>query len=406
MGDYDLETEVAVLKQQVMDLSAQIAALGVPAGGGFLKAPAPGQIVAEPKPVTAFDVRMVDGAWKMYYPAGCLMCDGAAPTGITPDADGYVAVQEGNVGIGITWTKNKETKAVTNVVAKINQTMTSSLTVTEGADAYSISVNFPVALKLNNEIRQVTSGFVSLTSDTGDDGMGVDNVSIEEYDSDSDSNAEPVHAIKGWHDAEPSASNLGGLLSGESEDTTRQLLVRNGKGGATEFLPIGKVASAKNGKLSVKFGTDAAVQKFSANTDQDSTLEFAKVADTGSYNDLKDKPTIPQPIQPNDGKLKVQFGTDAATDKFSANQQSNSTLQFAKVASTGSYNDLTDKPKIPTPATGSVSYIVDIRYDVSSQQLQKRIDTLDLASGLVTQGTWTMITGGQAVEHIYPIIIS
>ena len=59
-------------------------------------------------------------------------------------------------------------------------------------------------------------------------------------------------------------------------------------------------------------------------------------------------PTPPESIVPGDGKLMVRFGTDVATEKFSANQQSDSTLQLAKVADTGNYNDLNDKPTIPT----------------------------------------------------------
>lgn len=294
MAAEDLETDIAVLKQQVFDLAAQIAALGAPAGG-FLAAAAPGQIIAEPKPVTAFDVRKVDGVWKMYFPSGCLMCDGVAASGINPGPDGYVAVPQGNVGIGITWIKDKDTKLVGNVVATINQIMASTLTVTEGASAYTIAANFPVATMANNEIRQITSGFVSLSSDTGDagKGVGVDDVSIEEYENDSDSDAEPVHAIKGWHESNPSTSKLADLLTGSTEDTSRQLLVRNGKGGSIEFIPLGRIS-----KLS-----------------------------------------------------------------------------------------------------GTVSFVGDNRYDVSTHQLQHRIDTLNLATGAITQGTWTMITGGQAVPH-------
>ena len=119
---------------------------------------------------------------------------------------------------------------------------------------------------------------------------------------------------------------------------------------------------------------------------------LATVATSGSYNDLSNKPTIPAAAK--DGKLKVQFGTDAATDKFSANQQGDSTLSLAKVADTGSYNDLKDKPTIPA---GTIRFVGTMESDVSTYQLQIRVDTLNIATGAVTQGTWGMITGGQAV---------
>ena len=57
--------------------------------------------------------------------------------------------------------------------------------------------------------------------------------------------------------------------------------------------------------------------------------------------------------------------------------------------------------EIPTGGglSGTVSFLGDMRYDTYSHQLQKRVDSLDLATGQVTQGQWTMITGGQAVAH-------
>lgn len=47
--------------------------------------------------------------------------------------------------------------------------------------------------------------------------------------------------------------------------------------------------------------------------------------------------------------------------------------------------------------SGTVSFVGDVKYDVSDHQLKQRIDTLNLATGDVTQGAYTMITGGQAV---------
>ena len=396
MNGDELETEVSVLKMQVLELLSRIDALGDKAGAGFLNAPAPGQVLTEPKPITAFDVRKVGDAWKMYYPSGCLLCDGVAATGITPGADGYAAVSGSNIGIGITWTKNKVTKAVSNVVATINQTMTATLTVTEGTDSYTIAANFPVATIADNEVRQITSGFVSLTSDTGDaggGGAGVDNVSIEEYgeeDSDSGSEADPVHAIKGWHTAQASTANLGSLITAEEEDIGRHILVRNGNNNAPEFLPIGRItipSAANDGKLKVKFGSGTAsqeVEKFSANQSTDSTIEFAKVAETGSYNDLTDTPTIPE--IPDITVDASGVGSGQAIGGLSV-----STSDGHKLIATG--------VNIPTPLSGNLSFIGDVRYDISTHQIQKRVDTLNLATGAITTGTFTMITGGQAVPH-------
>lgn len=228
----------------------------------------------EPPKMAAFSVFWEDETWKMYFPQGCLLCDGQNPSGIVTDSSGMVRLGDEltSVGIRATWKKNKKTGAISDLAAELSGTTTSSIVVTEsgsGADAvYEVTANVPVAKIESFSVIQIANGLISLSSN------------------------------------------------------------------------IGSVAN--DGKLSVKFGTDAAVQKFSANTDQDATLEFAKVASTGSYNDLADK---------------------------------------------------------PTPPTGTVSFVGDMRYDVSTQQQQKRVDVLNLATGAVTPGQWTMITGGQAVPH-------
>lgn len=54
--------------------------------------------------------------------------------------------------------------------------------------------------------------------------------------------------------------------------------------------------------------------------------------------------------------------------------------------------------------SGSLSFVGDIRYDMSSHQIQKRVDTYDFATKQVTQGEWTMIEGGQAVPHSSTIL--
>lgn len=47
--------------------------------------------------------------------------------------------------------------------------------------------------------------------------------------------------------------------------------------------------------------------------------------------------------------------------------------------------------------SGTVNFVADVKYDLSYHQLQQRIDTLNLATGQVTQGQYAMITNGQAV---------
>ena len=49
--------------------------------------------------------------------------------------------------------------------------------------------------------------------------------------------------------------------------------------------------------------------------------------------------------------------------------------------------------------TGNINFIGDVIYSTSTHQIQKRVDTLNLGTGVVTEGSYTMIQGGQAVQE-------
>jgi len=133
------------------------------------------------------------------------------------------------------------------------------------------------------------------------------------------------------------------------------------------------IPTVNNGKLTIsRNGT--ALGSFTANqsgltgidisvptkTSQLVNDSFATVATSGSYNDLSDKPTIPTV---NNGKLTIsRNGT--ALGSFTANQSGLTGIDisvptktsqlvndsFATVATSGSYNDLSNKPSIPSAA--------------------------------------------------------
>ncbi|MBQ8089323.1 MAG: hypothetical protein IJ233_01170, partial [Pyramidobacter sp.] len=60
-------------------------------------------------------------------------------------------------------------------------------------------------------------------------------------------------------------------------------------------------------------------------------------------------------------------------------------------------------PAAPTlPAVGSYTFVSDIRYDITTHQLQKKTRTLTVTASGMSMGAesdWTMITGGQATPH-------
>ena len=71
------------------------------------------------------------------------------------------------------------------------------------------------------------------------------------------------------------------------------------------------------------------------------TADLATVATSGSYNDLTNKPTIPSAP----GTLNT---TATAAQSTSASQSLSGNITLHKISKTGSYSDLNDKPTIPT----------------------------------------------------------
>ena len=96
-----------------------------------------------------------------------------------------------------------------------------------------------------------------------------------------------------------------------------------------------------------KSGGGTQVQSDWAETDDKSMSyiknkpELSVVATSGSYDDLLNKPTIPEP----------QVNSDWNSESGISQILNKPTLSI--VATSGSYNDLTDKPTIPEPQVNS-----------------------------------------------------
>ena len=73
---------------------------------------------------------------------------------------------------------------------------------------------------------------------------------------------------------------------------------------------------------------------------------FATVATSGSYNDLSDQPTIPEPYDDSALDARVTALENAPSTAPTWNDVTGKP-DFANVATSGSYNDLGDKPTIP-----------------------------------------------------------
>lgn len=91
----------------------------------------------------------------------------------------------------------------------------------------------------------------------------------------------------------------------------------------------------------------------------------AKSDFSGSYNDLTDKPTIPTvPTNVSAFNNDASYATSGYVDSVVSGKADSSSL--ATVATSGSYNDLTNKPTIPTVPTSNTAFTNDAGYLVAN----------------------------------------
>lgn len=190
---------------------------------------------------------------------------------------------------------------------------------------------------------------------------------------------------------------------GDSQHTTVLAYVD-----ASDFVVDGMVEDVRieNGNLVIDFNTDSGITDISipltdifdpsnyyTKTEVDTALatkanssSLSTVATTGSYNDLTDKPTIP-----------TQVNSDWNASSGVAQILNKPTL--ATVATSGSYNDLSDKPVIPSGVT------VDQTLDTSSTNaiansavataLNSKADSSALSDYATTTAMNTALAGKQ-----------
>lgn len=119
-------------------------------------------------------------------------------------------------------------------------------------------------------------------------------------------------------------------------------------------IPV--VPTVNNATLTIKKNASDTGTAFTANASVDVTcsLGLADVATSGSYQDLSNKPSIPTV---NDAKLVIKKNQSDTGTEFTANASSDVTcnLGLADVATSGSYTDLSNKPTIPTVNNSTIT---------------------------------------------------
>lgn len=153
-----------------------------------------------------------------------------------------------------------------------------------------------------------------------------------------------------WNAKQNAISDLAEIRSGASAGASALQPSGNGSNVTSTFTAASSRNNISSGeKLSTIFGK---IAKWFG--------DLKAVAFSGSYNDLSDKPTIPTV---NNGTLTI-YRNGVSQGTFSANQSGLTGIDisvptktselvndsFATVATSGSYNDLSNKPSIPSAA--------------------------------------------------------
>jgi len=123
------------------------------------------------------------------------------------------------------------------------------------------------------------------------------------------------------------------------------------------------------------------------------SADLATVATSGSYNDLSNKPTIPtktSDLTNDSGFLTAHQDISGKQDKITSTNKlpAANVSGLATVATSGDYDDLTNKPSIPTVPTNVSAFTNDAGY-LTSHQTLPTVTTSSGSGNMVTSVTQT-----------------
>ena len=170
----------------------------------------------------------------------------------------------------------------------------------------------------------------------------------------------------------------------------------NGKDGKTPVKGVDYFTTAEINEI--EEGAAAKVDL----SDYAKTADLSTVATSGSYNDLSDKPSIPEPyelpvasatalggVKVGSG-LSITNGVLSATGGGTADSVDWSKIQnkpnFANVATSGDYNDLSNKPTIPSvEGLASEAYVNEKVAAIVIPEVPTKVSELENDKGYLTE---------------------
>ncbi len=139
-------------------------------------------------------------------------------------------------------------------------------------------------------------------------------------------------------------------FSGSYNDLTDVPTEFNPKAHVHSYNDLTDKPAINNGTLTIKDSSGASVGTFTANQAGPTDVTLPK-GFSGNYNDLTNKPSIPTV---NNGTLNIKDSAGGTVGTFTANQAGVTNVTLPNGFS-GNYNDLTNKPTIPTVNNGKLT---------------------------------------------------
>lgn len=213
-----------------------------------------------------------------------------------------------------------------------------------------------------------------------------------------------------YYKGEPGEQGIPGKTPVKGVDYFTDAEIAEIKDEIAEKVQVG--AKGEDGKTPVKgvdYFTTAEIQQIENEaaakvdlSDYAKTADLSTVATSGSYNDLSDKPSIPKPyelpvasatalggVKVGSG-LSITNGVLSATGGGTADSVDWSKIQnkpdFADVATSGSYNDLADKPTIPsTTGLATETYVDDKIAEIDIPTVPTKVSAFTNDAGYLTE---------------------